>query len=94
MRNILPMLAVVGLLAATGCGSKTADEDVHTVEWYKTHKEERAAKLAQCRSNPGGEGLSPNCVNANRAEQELTWGAKGGIKPIAPLTSDQIQKKP
>lgn len=54
-----------GLLVAfslIGCG-----EEVHTVEWYKEHREECDKKLKECENNPGEMHHTPNCVNARKA---------------------------
>jgi hypothetical protein len=92
--TILVSAGVFAMLA--GC-SKNASEPVQpvqTVEWYKANKVERVAMLSKCNSNPGELAVTPNCVNATRADSATTWGATGGgIKPLAPITAAEINKK-
>lgn len=89
--TILVLAGVFAMLA--GC-SKDTSEPVQTVEWYKANKVERAAMMSKCKSNPGELAMTPNCVNATRADSATTWGATGGgIKPIAPVTATEINKK-
>jgi hypothetical protein len=54
-----------------GCERKEAEPRelvVPSVEWYETHDEERAEKLAECRARPQSVDAMPDCVNASRAE--------------------------
>ncbi|RYF39873.1 MAG: hypothetical protein EOO38_22695 [Cytophagaceae bacterium] len=84
----------VSFLVISGCKQEQPPEEVKTVEWYKANKSERDTRLAKCQSNPGELALTPNCVNANRAKQSLTWGATGGgISPVEPITANDIKKK-
>ena len=86
MRKTMALFVVGMMTIFVGCGAdqKTA-EVVQTVDWYKEHQAEREQVLAKGRSNPGEMESSPNYINANRAEQELTWSKRGGIKPPKPL---------
>lgn len=87
--GVLSMLAGVSLL--TGCKE---DKPVQTTEWYKEHNAERQAMLEECKANPGELAATPNCVNASRADSSKTWSARGaGIKPVAPLTAEELKKK-
>lgn len=93
MKRTLAMgLAAAVLVALSGC--KEDDAPVQTTDWYKEHAAERKAMLAKCNENPGERMATPNCVNAARADSATTWGARGGgIKPVAPLTADELKKK-
>lgn len=88
----LTVLLVLGTLSMLA-GCKEDKEVVQTVDWYKAHKAERAEVLAKCKANPGELAATPNCVNASRADSSSTWSAKGGIRPVKPLTADDINKK-
>ena len=49
----------------SGCGEKTK-----TVEYYMQpeNAQELEAKVKECKNDPGGVGLTPNCINASKAE--------------------------
>lgn len=56
---------VVGI-GAVACGP--SPEPVHqTVEYYRTNREARKAKLAECTNDPGALGQTPDCINARQA---------------------------
>ena len=63
----LIMIAVLGLVLS-GC-NKATQEVVRSVDWYKTNKSERLAKLEACKANPGELQQTPNCINAMEAER-------------------------
>lgn len=92
-KNAVMMLAAAAVLALAGCKDDKPQEVVQTVEWFKEHKSEREAQLTKCNSNPGELAATPNCVNASRADSDVTWGSRGGIKAPAPLTAEDINKK-
>lgn len=80
-------------LGLVGCNEeKKSQETVYTVEWFKAHKAEREKKLMKCKSNPGELALTPNCVNASRADSSVTWSARGGVKAPPPLTAEDLKK--
>jgi hypothetical protein len=96
-KAVIFLIAAGALSILAGCNenknNSVVPETVQTVDWYKTHTSERDTVLAKCRANPGETAASPNCINATRADSATTWGAKGaGVKPVAPLTADQIKK--
>jgi predicted Fe-S protein YdhL (DUF1289 family) len=76
----MKMLSVCLLLmtALIGCGESTA---VQTVEWYKDHNAERKEILVKCNNNLGELTKSPNCVNAQQAENEKGNARRGWLKP-------------
>jgi hypothetical protein len=61
--------AVFVALGLAGCNDRRTDDEVRSVAWYHANKDERAAKLAQCMSNPDND-ATPNCINASRAEND------------------------
>ena len=84
--------AVIAAALLAGCNDKAPEEVVQTVDWYKANAPERAATLARCANNPGELATTPNCVNANRAEQAQVWGSrKSGTTQVKPLTPEQIR---
>jgi hypothetical protein len=92
MKKKIIILAAIAL-GLTGCKEEETPEVVQSVEWYKEHPTERAVQLDQCKSDPGELALTPNCVNASRAQESTTWTARGGgIKKLAPLTAKDINK--
>lgn len=62
MRNAL--FALVAAASLAGC------EKTRTVEYYTENTTERAAKLEECKTNPGELDKSPNCVNAKRSQMQ------------------------
>lgn len=71
----------------------TETETVQTVDWFKEHKPERDAQMEKCNSNPGQLAFTPNCVNASRAEQSITWEAPGVAIIPKPIVFDEKPKK-
>jgi hypothetical protein len=70
-------LAVVALVsfALTGCFDDSPETGpVQTVDWYKSHDNERQTMLETCSNNPGELQETPNCVNALQAERALSSG--------------------
>lgn len=73
--SIVPVLAGALLISAlTGCGVRDP-QDVRSVEWYEKNASERAETLGECRANPDTFDQTPDCVNAGRAENNVTAGA-------------------
>lgn len=63
----LQVMAIATIsLALGGC-----DEKVQTVDWYIAHKKERKEVLSKCKDNPGTLKNTPNCRNADSAEQDI-----------------------
>lgn len=95
MSKVVIFLFSIGallILAACKEDSDTLPEATQSVDWYKAHQTEHHDVLVKCRANPGTIGMTPNCVNASRANSAMIWGAKGsGMKRIAPLTADEIK---
>lgn len=64
-------------LSLVGCG---ADTPVQTVDGYKPHDAERKEMIARCKSNPGELTASPNCINAQQAQNEKDLSRRGYLK--------------
>lgn len=93
-KEVIMILASVALAGLTGCKEEETPEAVQSVEWYKEHPAERVVQLDKCKSDPGELALTPNCVNASRAQESTTWTARGGgIKKLAPLTAKDINNQ-
>lgn len=76
-------IALVSALAVlAGCSQAPAPvaEPVQTVEWFKEHDAERSAALEKCRANPGELAGTPNCINAEKAQQEKDVARRGHLK--------------
>jgi hypothetical protein len=59
-------LGLVILLVAAACDDPPP-RALFTVNYYKTHENDRLAKLKECESNPA-EAHTPDCVNATQAQ--------------------------
>ena len=75
MKKLSSVLVVAAALA--GCGENTP---VQTVDWYKAHDTERKAMIAKCKANPGELAASPNCINAQQAQNEKDLSRRGFLK--------------
>ena len=75
MKKISIVLIVAAVLA--GCGENTP---VQTADWYKAHDKERLEMLAKCKANPGELAASPNCINAQQAQNEKDLSRRGFLK--------------
>lgn len=80
MKKISAIL-LLAAVALVGCKEK---ETVQTVDWYKENTAERAAMIAKCNNNPGELEASPNCVNAQQANNEKASARRGWLKPEMP----------
>jgi len=67
MRSLLIILAAAGALELAACQPATS---VHDKGYFSAHPDERAQLLAKCRSDSGGLGATPNCVNAVHADAD------------------------
>ena len=78
MRNVvLALFQGIFLASLVGCSQRPA-ETVQSVQWYKEHRAERKAKIAECRNHSGELTNSPNCINANAALYWLISGTNPG----------------
>lgn len=80
------------LLASVLVARVAYAEPTHTVDWYQQHTTERQVLLKECRSNPGELGNTPNCINAEKAENLHEGSKTGGLFPpgTKPLTSKDL----
>jgi hypothetical protein len=83
MKNLNTILFVMAMVLA-GCNE---EETVQTVDWYKAHETERLSMIKKCDANPGELALSPNCINAKKAGNQITVDKRGYQKltPFNPL---------
>lgn len=85
----------LGLIVAAGILSAChPTEPTHSVEWFKEHRDALEETVAKCNSNPGELMLTPNCVNASRAQGDITWGGKGTGGVHVELPSKHKEKTP
>lgn len=68
------ILCIGVLLALAACKPQGA---VQSVEWYKEHKAERRAMLAECKAQ--GASGSADCANAQQAETEVKSARRGYV---------------
>ncbi len=71
-RHTLTVAALAAVLSACSDGEPTRD-----VQYYLEHADERTAKLAECRNNPGEKALATNCINANEAARQAMFQGDG-----------------
>lgn len=78
MRNIIfyGLLLIGGMLLPIY--NSYAGEPVRTVKWYELHDGERQRVVDICNNNPGELELTPNCINAKRANTLPT--TKSGVQ--------------
>lgn len=78
MKTIFALIVAAAVLA--GCGEK---EPTRSVDWYKEHAAERKELLEKCRNHPGELENSPNCINAQEAEDQSANARRGWVQPNA-----------
>ena len=64
-----------------------AHAENHTVTWYQQHASERAAMMRACLDDPGHIGRSPDCVNA-----EVANNRPGPWPVAAPIPCEKQSK--
>lgn len=76
MKIIFALL--VALTTLSGCteSAKQLSEATQTVDWYKEHGAERKTVLEKCNSNPGELAITPNCINAKSAQNQVDFGSR------------------
>ena len=67
-------------------GGCKKEETVQTVDWYKEHAAERGETISRCKNNPGVLGMTPNCINADKAANLVGFSKVRHInlKPLPP----------
>ena len=73
-------LATVLPLIAAGCAPSAGP--VRTVSYFQAHPKEREALFKRCADDPGTLGKSPDCVNAERAEEIAGIGSFSHLPPM------------
>lgn len=62
-------LGIVVTVTSAACAP--SPEPTHqTVEYYRTNRDAREAKLAECANDPGALGQTPDCINARQAARQ------------------------
>lgn len=72
-KNVIAVSAIASLLLIsplTGCKIRDP-QDVRPVDWYEKHESEREKTLAECKKNPDTFDKTPDCVNAQQAEDKV-----------------------
>ena len=72
---------VVISLTVSSC-SRSPEETVQTVDYYRTHPGERQTLLAQCANDPGRLGNKPACINAKQADDLEGIGSMRSLPPM------------
>lgn len=76
----------LGLMAMSGALSAChPTESTHSVEWFKANHSALNDTLAKCNGNPGELAATPNCINASRARNAITWNTTGGGVKAEPI---------
>jgi len=80
MKNIPGILVMfICILGAAAC-SKQAETKVFDVEYFKNNLEAREKTLKMCRNNPGELEDTPNCINAEHAQEILNASRKKAVQ--------------
>lgn len=65
-RRVRWCLGIVVTIGSAACAP--SPEPTHqTVDYYRTNRDAREAKLAECANDPGALGQTPDCINARQA---------------------------
>lgn len=72
-------------------GGCQKEDTVQTVDWYKEHTTERVEMIKRCKNNPGVLAMTPNCINADRADS-LVRASKIKHIDLKPLPPEFFQK--
>lgn len=77
-RGVRWCLGIVVTIGSAACAP--SPEPTHqTVDYYRTNRDAREAKLAECANDPGALGQTPDCINARQA-------ARLDVKSLRDLT--------
>lgn len=80
-------LGIVVTIGTAACAP--SPEPTHqTVEYYRTNREAREAKVAECANDPGTLGKTPDCINAKQAAAIEGLGSLRDMKPLG-LTKER-----
>lgn len=72
---------VVTLSAVTAC-APAPKQSQYTVDYYRSHATLRREVLQRCANDPGDEGHTPDCINAQAAENVEGIGSLKSLPPM------------
>lgn len=72
---------VVTLSAVTAC-APAPKQSQYTVDYYRSHAAPRRDVLKRCANDPGDEARTPDCVNAQAAENVEGIGSLKSLPPM------------
>lgn len=72
MKTRLAIFLIMVTAALTGCNDADKGQQSKTVGWFLDHRDELAVALKGCSDNPGELQMTPNCINANEARNQIT----------------------
>jgi hypothetical protein len=72
MKTRLAIFLIMVAAALTGCNDADRGQQSKTVGWFLNHRDELAVALKGCSDNPGELQMTPNCINANEARNQVT----------------------
>lgn len=76
--KIAHALVLIAVASLSACGRSG---NAQTVAWYKVHAPERKGMLDRCGADPGELALTPNCINARKADAILASERRGYVQP-------------
>ena len=81
MKKIFTYLIIIAsVVMLFGCRENTPTQ---TVDWYKIYDAERTSMITKCKANSGALMASPNCINAQQANNEKINARRGWLVPDA-----------
>lgn len=78
MRRAALGTMILTVLVLTGCAKE--GETIHDVDYYQGNGHARAAKLKECRDNPGQMSVNANCMNAAKADKKEQSSNTGTVR--------------
>ena len=66
-RGLVRAMGVTLVILLVAACEQPPPRALFTVNYYKTHQNDRLAKLKECQTNPG-EQKTPDCLNATQAQ--------------------------
>lgn len=85
MRSVISLACLVSLSACT------EQMEMRSVDWFKKHPTDRERTLAMCSDRDRKSAISPNCLNAQAAENQLA-NARRAYAPLTPMGADPKEK--
>ena len=86
------LLSMVSVVLVAGCVQETAP----TVEYFRTHEDERKAQLHHCSDEAARAQADPFCINAREAERLESIGHLRDLPPVGlpPVRPGASAEKP